>query len=104
MTAMLVIAAALSLFAFAVDPWLQQIAPLEAWPITAKVMHWASPWVAMSTGFSAAALGFGVLDGVWVQYFIHRRTVIAMLVWALMVVGATAWSALALPVQLLLQA
>lgn len=99
--ALLVIAVALGFFAFLVDPWLQQIAPLDVWPMTAQVMHWVSPWVAAGAGILAASLGFGGLTGVWLQYFTNRRIVIAMLIWSLVVVGLTAWTVLSLAVQLL---
>lgn len=99
--ALLVIAVALGYFALLASPWLQQIAPLDEWPMTAQIMHWVSPWAAAGAGILAASLYCGGLDGVWPQYFTNRRTVIALLVWSLLVAGLTVWTTLSLAMQLL---
>ena len=99
--ALFIIAGLLGLFSLQIDPWLQQIAPIESWPLTAKVLHWISPWFAVSAGFTAAGLLTGVLDGVWLRYFTHRKVVSVSLAWALIVLAVTAWASFPLALQLL---
>lgn len=98
--ALLVIAVVLGFFVLYIDSLLLQIAPLDAWPMTAQVMHWGSPWVAVGSGFTAVGLASGWIDGALFNYFTHRHTVIVFLVLALVVVCLSAWAVLPLAIQL----
>ncbi len=83
---LLLISLCLGGWSLIVEPRLQAIAPLEWWPASALMLHWLSPWISGGGVITAIALLFGGLDGVWYQYFTHRRTVIGLLILALIAV------------------
>ena len=98
---LLIMAILMGFFIIVIDPYLQQLAPFESWPLLARGMHWAAPWFAVGAVLAASGLLSGRLDQELHAFFNHRTVVIGMIVWTFVILTLVTWTGFRLPLLLL---
>lgn len=91
-TLLVIIGSFLGYYTSQVVPVLQQVAPIETWPLAARLVVMAAPWCAAGAIAVAVTLGMAVLGDACLRGLAHSHTDMAAIVLPIIALAIVAYA------------